>query len=196
MTSPYIPNNDADREIMLGEIGVNFIDDLFEEVPREFLNVPFNLPLPLSEMELTGELARVSDLNASTDEYSCFLGAGYYRHFIPGIVHHIIGRSEFYTAYTPYQAEISQGTLNAIYDYQSLICQLTGMDVSNAGMYDGSTAAAEAALMACRLTNRSQIAILSSVNPRFENVIETYSSGRDIAIKRVMLSTPSWKALK
>ena len=182
MPVPYIPNTDSIRKRMLDEIGVAQADDLFRDIPGKYLNASFSLPQPLSEAELKSELRQSAERNSNLDDFSCFLGAGYYRHFIPGIVSHIIDRSEFYTAYTPYQAEVSQGTLNAIYDYQSLVCQLTGMDVSNAGMYDGSTAAAEAGLMACRITGRDKIAVFASINPRFRTVIATYSGGRDIAV--------------
>jgi glycine dehydrogenase subunit 1 len=118
-------------------------------------------------------------------DYACFLGAGFYKHFIPSVIGHITGRSEFYTAYTPYQAEASQGTLQSIYEYQSLVCQLTGMEVSNAGMYDGSTAAAEAALMACRITRRDKVAVLSTVNPRYSAVIEAYANGHNTQLEKV-----------
>lgn len=190
MSIPYIPNTDIDRKAMMGVVGIDAIDDLFNDVPRKFLNTTFKLPAPLSEMELENELQQMSELNSHTGDFSCFLGAGFYRHFIPRIVQHILSRSEFYTAYTPYQSEVSQGTLNVMYDYQSLVCQLMGMDISNAGMYDGSTAAAEGALMACRLTSRNKIAVMSTINPRFEKVIATYSSGKDIPLKRVAKSSP------
>ena len=185
MPSPYLPNTDADRSTMLSEIGVSSSDELFKDVPKEFRNAQFKLPPPLSELELKEELRQLSNLNANLDDYSCFLGAGFYRHFIPSVIGHITGRSEFYTAYTPYQAEASQGTLQTIYDYQSLICQLTRMEVSNAGMYDGSTAAAEAALMACRITRRDKVAVLSTVNPRYYQVIDTYARGHDIPLDKV-----------
>lgn len=183
MPSPYLPNTDTDRSAMLQAIGVSSVEDLFQDVPEEFRNVPFNLPSPLSELELREELRHLSNRNAN--DYACFLGAGYYRHFIPGVIGHITGRSEFYTAYTPYQAEASQGTLQTIYEYQSLVCQLTGMEVSNAGMYDGGTAAAEAALMACRITKRNKVAVLSTVNPRYSAVIDTYASGQDVLPEKV-----------
>ncbi len=183
MPSPYLPNTDTDRSAMLQAIGVSSVEDLFQDVPEEFRNVPFNLPPPLSELELREELRHLSSRNAN--DYACFLGAGYYRHFIPGVIGHITGRSEFYTAYTPYQAEASQGTLQTIYEYQSLVCQLTGMEVSNAGMYDGGTAAAEAALMACRITRRNKVAVLSTVNPRYSAVIDTYANGQDVALEKV-----------
>ncbi|MFC2012864.1 aminomethyl-transferring glycine dehydrogenase subunit GcvPA [Chloroflexota bacterium] len=185
MSSPYLPNTDTDRSQMLREIGVGAAEELFRDIPEELRNARFNLPAPLSELELKDELRRLAALNTGMDDYACFLGAGYYRHFIPGVIGHITGRSEFYTAYTPYQPEISQGTLQAIYEYQSLVCQLTGMEVSNAGMYDGSTAAAEAVLMACRITGREKAAVLATVNPAYTEVIATYTGGGDISVARV-----------
>jgi glycine dehydrogenase subunit 1 len=185
MPSPYIPNTDHDRRTMLQEIGVSTADALFQDVPAKFCNVPFKLPPPLSELELKEEIRKLSNQNTNLDDYACFLGAGYYHHFVPSVVGHITGRSEFYTAYTPYQAEASQGTLQATYEYQSLVCQLTGMEVSNAGMYDGSTAAAEAALMACRITRKNRVAVLTTVNPGYREVIDTYAGARDIASKQV-----------
>jgi len=185
MPSPNLPNTEADRRAMLQEIGVSAVDELFQDVPKKFRNVQFKLPLPLSELELKEELRQLSNLNVNLDDYVCFLGAGYYRHFIPSVVSHITGRSEFYTAYTPYQAEVSQGTLQTIYEYQSLMCQLTGMEISNAGMYDGSTAAAEAALMACRITRRDKVLVLSTINPRYYQVIQSYVSGHNISLEKV-----------
>ena len=185
MSSPYLPNTDTDRRAMLREIGVSSADELFHDVPEKFRNVRFKLPPPLSELELKEELRQLSNRNANLDDCVCFLGAGYYRHFIPSVIGHITGRSEFYTAYTPYQAEASQGTLQTIYEYQSLVCQLTGMEVSNAGMYDGSTAVAEAALMACRITKRDKVAVLSTVNPGYGKVIDIYAKGHDIPSEKV-----------
>jgi len=185
MPSPYLPNTDADRQAMLRDIGVSSVEELFQDVPEKFRNIPFKLPPPLSELELKEELRQLSNCNANLNDYTCFLGAGYYRHFIPGVVGHITSRSEFYTAYTPYQAEVSQGTLQTIYEYQSLVCQLTGMEVSNAGMYDGGTAAAEAALMACRITARNKVAVLSTVSPRYCKVVDTYVNGHDIHLEKV-----------
>jgi glycine dehydrogenase subunit 1 len=185
MPSPYLPNTDADRRAMLEAIGVSSAEELFKDIPEKFRKAQFKLPPPLSELELKGELSRLSRLNASLDDHACFLGGGFYRHFIPSVVGHITGRSEFYTAYTPYQAEASQGTLQTIYEYQSLVCQLTGMEVSNAGMYDGSTAAAEAALMAVRITKKNRVAVLSTVNPSYQKVINTYIGGHDIPCETV-----------
>ncbi|MFH0847508.1 MAG: aminomethyl-transferring glycine dehydrogenase subunit GcvPA [Chloroflexota bacterium] len=185
MPSPYLPNTDADRQAMLRAIGVNSVDALFQNVPEKFRQATFRLPTPLSEMELKAELKGMADSNASLDRYACFLGGGFYHHFIPSVVSHITGRSEFYTAYTPYQPEISQGTLQALYDYQSLVCELTGMEVSNAGMYDGSSAAAEAALMACRITGREKVVLSDMVNPSYREVIATYVNGHDLKLGTV-----------
>jgi glycine dehydrogenase subunit 1 len=182
MPLPYLPNTDADRAAMLREIGVGSVDDLFQDIPQRFRSARFDLPAPLSEMELKTELGRLAESNANLDDYACFLGAGSYRHFIPSVVDHLISRSEFYTAYTPYQAEVSQGTLQSVYEYQSLICQLTGMEVSNAGMYDGSTSAAEAALMACAITNRARVAVLATVNPTYRDVLSTYCAARNLPL--------------
>lgn len=180
MQTPYLPNTDVDRRAILKAVGVSSNDVLFRDIPHQYLNVPFRLPLPLSELELKKELQALAGRNVSLDEYACFLGAGFYHHFIPSVVGHITSRSEFYTAYTPYQAEASQGTLQAMYEYQSMVCRLTGMEVSNAGLYDGSTATAEAALMACRVTQREKVAVLSTVNPNYVNVVKTYLSGRGL----------------
>jgi glycine dehydrogenase subunit 1 len=170
---------------MLREIGAASVDELFRDIPEKFRNTRFSLPAPLSELELRKELRRLAGNNVNLDDYACFLGAGSYRHFVPSVVDHIIGRSEFYTAYTPYQPEVSQGTLQSVYEYQSLVCQLTGMEVSNAGMYDGSTAAAEAAVMACIVTKRDKVAVLNTVNPTYGDVIGTYVRGRDLAVEKI-----------
>lgn len=170
---------------MLREIGVGSVEELFQDIPERVGHAQFKLPQPLSELELKKELSQLAGRNASPDKYACFLGAGSYRHFIPSTVEHVIGRSEFYTAYTPYQAEASQGTLQTTYEYQSLICQLTGMEVSNAGMYDGSTAAAEAAIMACIIKKRGKVAVSPAVNPAYRDVIKTYVQARGFSMEMV-----------
>ena len=167
------------------EIGIGSIEELFQDIPERLRHAQFKLPSPLSELELKKELNQLASRNIGLDNYACFLGGGSYRHFIPSTVEHVIGRSEFYTAYTPYQAEVSQGTLQGTYEYQSLACQLTGMEVSNAGMYDGSTAAGEAAIMACMITKRGKIAVSSTVNPAYRDVISTYVKGRNFSIETV-----------
>jgi len=183
MPSPYLPNTDADRRTMLREVGVGSIEELFQDIPEKLRHAQFKLPRPLSELELKKELSQLASRNASLDNYACFLGVGSYRHFIPSTVEHVIGRSEFYTAYTPYQAEASQGTLQATYEYQSLVCQLTGMEVSNAGMYDCGTAAAEAAIMACIIKKRGKVTVSNSVHPAYRDVIRTYVQGRNFSVE-------------
>jgi len=159
------------------------ISGLFNDIPKAVrLKGPLLLPAPLSEPELMAELEAQSQKNRFSGPY---LGAGIYNHFIPAAVKHIVSRSEFYTAYTPYQAEASQGTLQVIYEYQSLICALTGMGVANASMYDGATALAEAALLACRATGRSEILISSAVHPEYRKVLKTYATGADLKIVEV-----------
>ena len=185
MPSPYLPSTEADRSAMLREIGVGSVEKLFGDIPEGLRHAQFRLPSPLSELELKKELNRLANRNASLDNYACFLGGGSYRHFIPATVEHVIGRSEFYTAYTPYQAEVSQGTLQSTYEYQSLICQLTAMEVSNAGMYDGATAAGEAAIMACVATKRNKVAVSATVNPTYREVISTYVKGRNFPMETI-----------
>ncbi len=174
-TSPYTPNTDDDRRKMLDAIGVDSIDDLFLDIPAERRNPALDLPPPASELELRREIEAMANRNLTPGEYACFLGAGSYRHFVPAVVRQIASRSEFMTSYTPYQPEVAQGTLQAHYEFQSLVCQLTGMEVANAGMYDGSTALAEAALMAARVTRRNRIAVFETVSPYLRDVIETYT---------------------
>jgi glycine dehydrogenase subunit 1 len=154
--------------------------DLFADVPAKArLKTPLSLPAPLSEPELLAELAALSGQNTPDDQ---FLGAGSYHHFIPSALKHLVGRAEFYTAYTPYQPEASQGTLQAIYEYQSLICELTGMDVANASLYDGATALAEAALMACRVTGRQEVVVSAAVNPNYREVLRTYCAAAELKL--------------
>jgi glycine dehydrogenase subunit 1 len=154
--------------------------DLFADVPAGVrLKAPLDLPNPLSEPELIKELTEQSNKNKPAPS---FLGAGSYDHFIPSALKHIIGRSEFYTAYTPYQPEASQGTLQAIYEYQSLICKLTGLEVANASLYDGATALAEAAFMACRITGRKEILVPQTVHPHYREVLKTYCRAADLKL--------------
>jgi glycine dehydrogenase subunit 1 len=180
---PYIPNTDDDRSAMLDRIGVASIDDLFADIPADFRIHGLNLPAALPELTLTREMAALAAQNTvAANGVASFLGGGAYRHFIPSTVGQIISRSEYYTAYTPYQPEISQGTLQTMFDLQSMVCELTGMDVANAGMYDGASALAEACLMACRVTGRERIAVHSSVNPAWLEVVRLYAHGPDLAV--------------
>lgn len=162
---------------MLGVIGAPDIDALFEQVPARLrLGRPLDLPAALSEQELSVELAAMARRNASLDTHACFLGAGTYAHFIPAAVDALAGRSEFYTSYTPYQPEIAQGTLQTLFEWQTMICALTGMDVSNASMYDGASAVAEAALMAMRVTKRNKT-VVAGLHPHWRDVLRTYVAG-------------------
>ena len=176
----YSPHTDADRTRMLEAIGVEAVDDLFADIPTASRASEWDVPPPLSEQEVRRELARLAGRNRIPEV--SFLGAGVYRHLIPSVVGEVIGRPEFATAYTPYQPEVSQGTLQSIYEFQSLICELTGMEVATASHYDGATATAEAALMACRLTRRNRVAVSAGVNPDYRRVLETYCSGPGIEI--------------
>lgn len=173
----YIPKTEAEEKAMLGAIGVSSFDQLLE-IPRSLrLNRPLHIPAPLSQMELRRELWEMSRKNLDTTTALSFLGGGSYDHFVPSTVGHVLSKSEFYTSYTPYQAEMSQGLLQTIYEYQTMICQITGMEVSNASVYDGASALAEGALMAMRITKRGKVVIARSVHPHYREVVKTYLSG-------------------
>ena len=174
----YIPNTPGDREGILKAIGVDGIGAILADIPDSLLlKKPLELPPALSEHDLKKELAYLASLNADTGRFACFLGGGAYDHFIPSVVRHIASRSEFSTSYTPYQAEVSQGNLQAAFEYQSMVCELTGMDVANASMYDGASAMAEAALMAQRVTGRHEILVSLAVNPNYRRALRTYLHG-------------------
>ena len=179
----YSPHTAADRERMLATIGVASVDDLFADIPAAVRATGFDLPAPLAEQEVRAELTRLAGQNRIPRV--SFLGAGVYRHLIPSVVNEVIGRAEFSTSYTPYQPEVSQGTLQSIYEFQSLICELTGMEVASASHYDGATATAEAALMACRLTRRHTVAVSTAVNPQVRRVLATYCAGPGIEVVEV-----------
>ncbi len=180
---PYIPNTKDDEQRMLEVIGVNSVEDLFSDVPSDVkLNRDLDLAPSMSELEVASYLTKLSKANSTIDDLTCFLGAGAYDHYIPSIVGHITSRSEFYTSYTPYQAEISQGTLQYIFEYQTLICNLTGMDVSNASLYDVGTAVAEAAFMASNITRRNEIVISKTVHPESRRVLKTYAHLQGIKV--------------
>jgi glycine dehydrogenase subunit 1 len=172
----YIPNTTEDQQAMLEAIGAASIDELFAMVPKELrLQRELDLPPALGEMELTAHMRDLADRNLPAGQCVSFLGGGSYDHFIPAIVDFVAGRSEFYTAYTPYQAEASQGTLQAMFEYQSMIARLTGMDVSNASLYDGASAAAEAVLMALDVTSRvGRVVTAASVHPEYRATLATY----------------------
>ena len=180
----YIPHTASETEQMLAEIGAGSIDELFDEVPAAYRFPRLELPPPMSEMEVAAEMLAISEANDHAGDYAIFRGAGAYHHFIPSVVNHILLRGEFYTAYTPYQPEISQGTLQATYEYQSMMCALTGMDAANASHYDGATSLAEAVTVALEVTRhkRRKIILSHAIHPQYREVVRTYHQGRDIRI--------------
>jgi len=175
----FIPHSPKETEDMLQTVGVQSLEQLFDSVPKFHRFPRLNLPPGLTEMEVVEQLQDIADANESVHELACFLGAGAYNHYIPAAVDSILRRGEFYTAYTPYQPEVSQGTLQSIFEYQSLICGLTGMDVSNASHYDGATSAAEAAVLAYHhfRGKRNRFVLAPSVNPQYRAVLRTYMNG-------------------
>jgi len=181
---PFIPHSEADRKAMLEAIGVRSIEDLFEDVPERVRFPDLRLPRGVSEMEVRWELETLAQANFTTADGPCFLGAGAYRHFVPAVVDAVLRRGEFHTAYTPYQPEISQGTLQAIFEYQTMICELTGMEVSNASHYDGATATAEAVITALNVHRRKRRRVVLSryVHPEYREVVRTYTQGMGLEI--------------
>jgi len=170
----YLPKSNAERAEILGEIGVSSIDDLFAVIPAEYrLERDLAIPAQMGESEIVDHFKAAAAKNAIG--YASFLGAGCYRHYRPVVIDSLVQRGEFLTSYTPYQAEITQGTLQAIFEFQTMICELTGMDVANASMYEGSTGAAEAIMMAARITGRSHSVVASSVHPEYREVMATYA---------------------
>lgn len=180
----YVPTTDEERKEMLRSIGVKSIKALFKDIPKEVqLKGQLKIPKGLSELEVTRHLQQLAGLN--NPGKSVFLGAGAYRHFVPAAVDQLLLRGEFLTAYTPYQAEASQGNLQAIYEYQTYICQLTGMDLANSSVYDGATATAESAIMACNLTGRNQVVVSEAVHPQYREVLATYGRGGKFLLRTV-----------
>ncbi|MCS6862484.1 MAG: aminomethyl-transferring glycine dehydrogenase subunit GcvPA, partial [Abditibacteriales bacterium] len=176
--SDYIANTDADRRAMLERIGVASIEDLFSDIPPEIRqNAAPHLPPGLTEMEVRAEAWRLSGQNVNVNAAPCFLGGGSYDHYVPAAVPFICSRSEFFTAYTPYQAEASQGTLQVIYEFQTMVCQLTGMEMSNASLYDGASALAEAVIMAWAIQKRPRVLLPRTLHPHYRQVVATYTQG-------------------
>lgn len=189
---PFIPNTDADRKAMLERIGVKNFEELLINIPEELrFRRDFCLPDPLSELEVLRAVQLRTQCNRSVSDAISFLGGGAYDHFVPAAVGHISSRPEFYTAYTPYQPEVSQGTLQAIYEYQSMIAELMGMEVSNASLYDGGTALAEAALMAVAETGKKRILVSQGVHPHYRQIIKTYLHGQQIEVEQIPLDQGS-----
>lgn len=182
----YLPLTEKDRHDMLDVIGINSDESLFSDVPEKIrFKGELNLESKLSEPELIRFFSALAKKNASTTEYASFLGAGVYDHYIPSVVDSVISRGEFYTAYTPYQAEVSQGELQAIFEFQTLICELTGMEAANSSMYDGSTALAEAALLSNGVTRNKKVIVSESVHPEYREVLATYAHGRGLDVVTV-----------
>jgi glycine dehydrogenase subunit 1 len=180
----YLPKSPAERVDMLHQIGADSIDDLFAVIPAEYrLQRDLAVPRQLGESEIIDHFKKAASNNAVG--YTSFLGAGCYRHYRPVVIDSLVQRGEFLTSYTPYQAEITQGTLQAIFEFQTMICELTGMDVANASMYDGSTGAAEAVMMASRITGRSHSIVASSVHPEYREVLATYAQHQGLPSQTV-----------
>jgi len=177
----YLPKSPEDRRQMLRAIGLNSVDELFEPIPAEYrLNRLLDIPPSMAESDILDWFRSRGAEEAASGDFATFLGAGAYYHYRPVVIDSLISRGEFFTAYTPYQAEIAQGTLQSIFEFQSMICELTGMEVANASMYDGSTAATEAVMMAGRLTGRRNVVIARSVHPEYREVLHTYVQHQDM----------------
>ncbi len=178
----YAPNTVDDQEVMLGAIGVPAIDDLFVDIPPQHRDPQLGVGAPMAEMEVLEHLGQLAAKNHSLGAGPAFLGGGWYDHYVPALVDQMLLRSEFYTSYTPYQPEISQGTLQAIYEFQSLICDLTGLDAANASMYDGASALAEAIALSLNSTGRRRVVLSASVDPAWRAVVATYLQPLDVEI--------------
>ncbi len=187
-TFPYLPATDADRQAMLKEIGVGSFDQLIAHIPASVRSKPLTLPPAMGEAELVSAISELAKKNKPASSQVCFLGGGSYRRFVPAVVPAVVSRSEFATAYTPYQAEISQGNLQTIYEFQTAICLLTNMDIANASMYDGPTACAEAALMASRLTGKTKIVASAALNPEYLAVTSTYVHSCNLDLETLPLT--------
>jgi glycine dehydrogenase subunit 1 len=182
----YVPNTPEEQQAMLEHMGLSSIDDLLSPVPADVrLDRPLNLPAALPEPDLRRLMSRMAAKNKNLDTTISFLGAGTYDHAIPSVVPHLQGRSEFVTSYTPYQPEVSQGMLQTIYEFQTMVCQITGLDVANASLYDGSTALVEAVFMALGPGGRGEIVISSAVDPQYRRVLRTYAFARGFSIKEI-----------
>lgn len=183
---PYLPHTDADRQAMLAALGVERLEALADLIPEHLrLTRPLDLPAAMSELELTAHLTELAERNASLADRPHFLGMGSYDHFVPAVVDHVASRSEFLTAYTPYQPEVSQGALQAFFEYQTLVCQLTGMDVANASLYDGASGLAEAALMCRNITGRARLLVPDALHPHYVQVLRTYLAHTALAVETV-----------
>lgn len=186
MKHRYLPMTEADQKAMLDTIGISSVQELFSDIPeRVQFKGEYNIKQAKPETALMKELSELAQKNADLKGNTCFLGAGVYDHYMPVIVDHVLSRSEFYTAYTPYQPEISQGELQAIFEFQTMICELTGMDVANSSMYDGGTALAEAAMLSVGQTRRKKVLVSSTVHPESKDVVKSYASGQYVEVVEI-----------
>jgi len=186
MKHRYLPMTEQDQNEMLEAIGVSSVDELFSDIPESVrFKGEYNIKKAKAESALMKELSQLAAKNADLKSHASFLGAGVYDHYMPVIVDHVISRSEFYTAYTPYQPEISQGELQAIFEFQTMICELTGMDVANSSMYDGGTALAEAAMLSAGQTRKKKVLVSSAVHPESRDVLKTYANGQYIEVVEI-----------
>jgi glycine dehydrogenase subunit 1 len=182
-TFSYVPHTPEDRKKMMTYLGISDTNELFSDIPEQIrMQQPLNLPTAMSELTLDRHMQSYANKNLDFSKVTSFLGAGAYEHYQPSVVDAIIGRSEFYTSYTPYQPEISQGMLQAIFEYQTMVCELTGMDIANASMYDGPTALAEAGIVCCAQTRRNKLLVAGSVHPEYREVLRTYAAGQSIDV--------------
>ncbi|WP_165147961.1 aminomethyl-transferring glycine dehydrogenase subunit GcvPA [Marinitoga sp. 38H-ov] len=181
---PYIPHTEEDIKEMMKVIGIDDIKELYKDVPKLFEG-ELNIPESKSEIEVKRELKELAGRNINLEEYAMFRGAGIYKHYVPSAVYQLATKRNFITAYTPYQAEVSQGTLQALYEFQTAICELTGMEVANSSMYDGGTAVAEAILMAARVNKKNKSLIAKSIHPEYIEVSKTYTESQDLEIELI-----------
>lgn len=180
----YLPQTDQDKREMMETLGIKSIEELFSDIPAEVrLNQGLQVGEALSEPDLIAYFQGLANKNANFSTHVSFLGAGVYQHYAPSVVNHMLLRGEFFTAYTPYQPEISQGELQAIFEFQTMVCELTGMEVANSSMYDGATSLAEAAMMAAGHTNKNRVVVSTTVHPESRQVLATYAKGQDVAIQ-------------
>src|SRR5690625_5256624 len=182
----YLPMTEEDKQSMLDSIGIESTDELFSDIPEDIrFNREFDLKDVTSEYELKKEITELANKNMNLTEYPSFLGAGAYQHFVPSVVDHVISRSEFYTAYTPYQPEVSQGELQAIFEFQTMICELTGMDVANSSMYDGGNSIAEAVNISAAHTRKDKVIVSKAIHPEYRDIIKVYGKALDLDIVEI-----------
>ena len=182
---PYLPHTKEDRKQMFDFLGIKSMEDLLKSIPKDLRNFELNIPNGKSEIEIIEDFLKLSGKNHALHKQISFCGGGVYHRYIPAVVQEVISKGEFYTAYTPYQPEVSQGTLQAIYEFQTVVCNLCHMDAGNASVYDGATAVIEAALMACRITKKKKILIAKNINPEAIAVCKTYSWGAGLELQFV-----------